>query len=179
MAESMSGEIEGVELDEKALAVEGMDEDTILFHVWALLADRKPTKAAEIAKQDYGIDIKMNTLYYKSKRQKWDERASKLMQEQAPNLFERTAAALLSAGPGASSYLNDVAHGRVQADRNRIVACVAVLDRVGFLPHTRRDAQETAPQRLGQGHDLDSWEQMDDEQLRRIAAGRANPSTGV
>jgi hypothetical protein len=79
----------------------------------------------------------------------------------------------VAAGPPAAVYLRDVVSGQTVADRNKIVAAAAVLDRIGFLPYTRREAEKghSPIARSGSG---DVWGELSDDELRSIVADRVS-----
>lgn len=148
-----------------------VDERMTAFQVWALLADRSPVRTSRILEEEFGIEVKPNTISQWKIRDDWELEARALFEAEAPSLFERTRAALVAAGPPAANYLRDVVSEAKEADRNKIVAAAAVLDRIGFLPFTRREAEKGATP-VSSRVTGDEYADMSPEELRAIVAGR-------
>ena len=146
-----------------------MEQDC--FQLWAMLADRSPTKTSRLAMEHFGYDLKPNRVRMWSTRHRWAERATQLFQEAAPDFYERTKMNLVGAAPAAAAYIGDVAAGRVRGDKVRVIASFGALDRVGFLPHTRREAErgQTPATSSLPG---DAYEALTDEELRQAIAAR-------
>lgn len=148
-----------------------MDERETVFQVWAFLADRSPKRAAELAAEHFGIDVSAGLVSTWARRHGWDLKARELFEETAPTFFERTRAALVAAGPPAAAYLRNVVSGTAPADRAMIVAAAAVLDRIGFLPFTRREAEKGHTPIAHTSTD-DEWADLSDAELQAIVSGR-------
>lgn len=147
------------------------ERDTV-FQVWAMLADRSPTETVKIAKRDHGFVLRPATISSWANRYSWTMRARELYQDIAPGMMERGRANLVGAVPAATMYLQRVADGREKADRDRINACNSILDRTGYLPHTRRDVEKGGGTPITASRDGDPLELMTDAELRAIASGR-------
>jgi hypothetical protein len=78
---------------------------------------------------------------------------------------------LRDAGQRAPHTLNP----RGEVDRGAVVANVAILDRAGFLPNTRKDAQKSGVPGLS-ASGSDTWSAMSDAELDAIISGRVNPA---
>lgn len=148
------------------------EEREKVFQVWAMLADRKPTTTSQIAKRDFGLEVKPATISAWASRYNWTIRARQLYNDVAPGMMERARASLVGAVPGAAAYFLAVSQGREEANRDKTVAMLAVLDRTGFLPHTRREVEKGGTSPVNASHDGDPLELMSDEELKAIASGR-------
>jgi hypothetical protein len=148
-----------------------VDERATVFQTWAFLTDRSPSRTADRVREEFGIEVNPKRISEWSKRHDWDGKARELFEQTAPTFFERTRAALVAAGPPAAVYLRDVVSGQTVADRNKIVAAAAVLDRIGFLPYTRREA-EKGHSPIARGGSGDVWGELSDDELRSIVAAR-------
>jgi hypothetical protein len=161
-----------------ALETAGLSDREIVFEVWAMLADRSPKRTADLAMSRYGIDVSPGTVSVWRRRHDWDGRARELFALVAPSMIERTAAALVGAGPAAAAYLSRVVAGdpgerldNGAVDRSRVAAAAAVLDRVGFLPYTRRDAERGGTP-VDRGLDTDEYERLSPDELRAAIEAR-------
>lgn len=148
------------------------EERKTVFEIWAMLADRSPTTTAKIAKRDYQLTLDPKMISVWANRYGWVAQARTLYHDIAPTMMERTRASLVGGGPAAAAYLQQVADGRIPPNRDRTVASVALLDRIGFLPHTRRDAERGGGTPVNAVTDGDPLDLMSDDQLKEIAAGR-------
>ena len=154
------------------LTVEGtVDERETVFQTWCMLADRSPTRTAAKVRDEFGIEISADLVRKWSKRHDWDLRARELFEQTAPTFFERTRAALMAAGPPAATYILDVASGNVSGDKVRMIASIAAVDRLGFLPHTRREA-ERGQTPASHALPADEYTALSDEELRQAIASR-------
>jgi hypothetical protein len=169
----MSGSMELDRFD-----TDGLTERDIVFQVWALLEDRSPKRTAERCLSDYGLQVDAAKISVWAGRYEWATKARTLFGDVAPTFLERAASSLVGGAPAAARFLIDASEGKPnatlpngQVDRGRVVAAVSVLDRVGFLPHTRKDAERNGtPVHAGRGADI--WSSMDDADLADIIAGR-------
>jgi hypothetical protein len=151
-----------------------MDERATVFQTWAFLTDRSPSRTAAKVREEFGIEVNPKRISEWSKRHDWDGKARELFEQTAPTFFERTRAALVAAGPPAAVYLRDVVSGTVEKpDRTVVVAAAAVLDRIGFLPYTRREA-EKGHSPIARGGSGDVWGELSDDELRAIVATRVS-----
>ena len=148
-----------------------VDTRETVFQVWALLADRSPTRTARRVGEEFGLHVSPDVVRKWSTRHDWDLKARELFEQTAPTYFGRTRAALVGGVPEAAGYLVDVAAGRALADRVRVIASAAVLDRVGFLSFTRKDAERGATPMISERAG-DQWAALDDADMRAIVAGR-------
>lgn len=123
-----------------------VDERETVFQTWSMLADRSPTRTAAKVCDEFGIAISPDVVRKWSTRHWWAERAAQLFQDTAPTYFECTRATLIAAGPPAATYLLSVVSGEAKPDKNMIVASVAALDRIGFLPQTGAKQNGAKPQ---------------------------------
>lgn len=149
------------------------DRETDAFQVWALLADRKPKRTSELLAEHFGVEVSADVIRKWAKRHAWEARAFDLAKDVAPTYVGRAYARLVGGVPEAAGYLVDVAAGRAPADRVRVIASASVLDRVGFLPFTRKDAERGATPMISERAG-DQWAALDDEDLRAIVAGRVS-----
>lgn len=151
------------------------DDRQTAFEVWLLLADRSPGKTVKILEQDYGIEAKPQTISTWAKRHGWHEKTRETLSGMYPTLMERAAASITAGAPDAAHYLHEVARGSAEPDRNRIVASVAVLDRAGFMPHTRKEAERLGSpvSHASTAVDDDPLSGISDAELRAIVASRA------
>jgi hypothetical protein len=150
-----------------------VDERETVFQVWGMLADRSPTRTARRVREEFDLDVSPDLIRKWAKRHGWDLKARELFEETAPDYFERTRAALVAAGPAAAVYLREVVSGEVAPDRNIVVAAVAALDRIGFLPYTRREA-EKGHSPIAHSGSGDAFGELSDEELRSIVSGRVS-----
>jgi len=155
-----------------------VDERTTAFQVWAMLADRSPKKTQAILMDQFGIEIKINTLYKWAQRYEWSTKARDLFEDTAPTFFERTRAAIVGGTPAAATYLVGVADGSQEPDRNRILAAFGLIDRAGFLPYTRREAEEGKNPIARRGVVDDEYLDLSHEELRAIVSGRVADLAG-
>lgn len=157
-----------------------IDERETCLNVWIFRADRSSTKTARIVEQEFGLVIKANTITQWAKRGDWDERARVLLHDSAPMFYQRAASRLVGGSIAASSYLADVAEGNPAAlledgtvDRGRVTAATALLDRCGFLPNTRKEAERNGtPVSRSASNTDDPWVGLDEEELRQAIAAR-------
>jgi hypothetical protein len=160
-----------------------LDTRELAFQIWTLLADRKPKETVNILKRDFGItDVSPALVSQWKIRGNWDIKARQLLYDQAPSLVERTAATLFGSAPAAMAWLRDAGqraphtlNPRGEVDRGAVVANVAILDRAGFLPNTRKDAQKSGVPGLS-ASGSDTWSAMSDAELDAIISGRVNPA---
>lgn len=148
-----------------------IDVHQTAFEVWAMLADRSPVKTVATLRKEFDIEVTADAVRKWVQRYNWAEKATDLFHETAPTYFERTRAALVAAGPPAANYLLAVASGEIPGDRNRLVAVNSALDRIGFLPYTRREA-ESGHTPIARSSGADDWYDLSDDELREIVRGR-------
>lgn len=148
------------------------DDRETVFQIWCMLAERKPSQTAKLAKRDYGWDIRPDTISVWSKRYNWAVRARQLYNDIAPGMMEQGRANIVGAIPGASAYFLRVSLGLEEANRDKTIAMQAVLHMGGFLPHTRREVEKGGTHPVNASHDGDPLELMSDEELKAIASGR-------
>lgn len=143
------------------------------YEVWVLLADRSAKRTAAILQEELGVTVSPDVIRQWAHRQGWAASAPELLGQAGPSYLERTKAALVAAGPPAADYLRRVVEGRQPADRGAVVAAVAALDRLGFLPFTRREAEagHSPIARPASSHHT-AYDSLSDTELAAIVAGR-------
>lgn len=159
------------DLDE--LRASGLDDREVAFQVWALFAEQSPKKTLAILEERYEITVNPSTLRQWTSRHNWRGRLRELLHDVAPTEMDRAALSLLGGAADAAAYLSAAARGEAEASRDRINASIAVLDRVGFLPHTRKEAKHTGVNAAIASGDTAELS-MTDEELRAIVGGRPN-----
>ena len=155
------------------------DQETAL-QVWAFLADRSPRKTSDILQETYGIAVPAKRIGEWARNQEWHTKAQDLYRAQAPDLYDQAKFTLTASAPGAARYLYDVSHKNPdgtyiepEPDRVRVQAAFGVLDRIGFLPMSRRDVGQVSPMArpVPASSGVDDISSLSDEELRALAAG--------
>lgn len=149
----------------------GKHDHEIAFEVWALLAGQSAPRTVEILAEHYDIHTSTNSIHVWKTRHGWKLKTRELLAAVAPDRMEAAALNLVGGVGEAAFYLVQAAAGQVEANRDRINAATAVLDRVGFLPHTRREAVKTGVNSVGASAELPELTMSDDaleEALRSI-----------
>lgn len=166
----------------------GLPDRDLAFQVWVLKADRSHAKTERIVLRDYGRVIPQGTISSWAGRHAWHDKAGDLIRESAPRYIERAAATMASTAPEAMQYLQAVVSGRAptnekgEVDKGRVAAAFGVLDRVGFLPVSRSDAQRLgtpATRALSGGPSGDAITSLSDDDLEREIRARFGTSLDV
>ena len=181
-------------MDDGVQLVDGLDLDDadqfreLVFQVWALRADRSPAKTARLVLRDTGRTVNPNVISNWTGRHGWHDRAGDLIRTAAPRYIERAAATMAAAAPDAMTYLADVVAGRAptnekgEVDKGRVAAAFGVLDRVGFLPVSRSDAQRLGTpvtRAISGGPGADSVTSLSDDDLEREIRARFGASLDI
>ncbi len=163
------------------------DDKAVALQVWAFLADRSPRKTSDILQERHGIAIPAKRISEWARTADWHTEAQALYRDQAPDLFDQAKFTLTAAGPGAARYLHDVTHkgpdgAYIEAtpDRVRMQAAFGILDRIGFVPMSRREGGEHSPiPRLPASTAFDPGDlsHLSLDELRDLAAGALDVTT--
>lgn len=165
--------------------LEDLPDRELAFQVWTLKADRSHARTERILLRDYGRTISQGTISSWAGRHDWHGKAGELFRETAPRYIERAAVTLASAVPVAMQYLADVVAGTAQTnekgevDKGRVAAAFGMVDRVGFLPVSRSDAQRLgtpATRVLSGGPSSDAITSLSDDDLEREIRARFGTS---
>ena len=146
----------------------GMKDHEIAFQVWALFAGQSPKRTSEVLAEEYGISHSPGTISTWANRHGWKLQLRQFMQEFAPSAMDTAALNLVGGVAEAAFVLAEMVRGNVDADRDRINASTALLDRVGFLPHTRREATKTGVNAVASGGENPELSMSDDELMEAL-----------
>lgn len=141
----------------------GLTNRDIAFQVWALRSGQSGKRTSEILNDEYDIQHSPGVINQWAYRHGWRSQLREFMQGVAPGAMDAAALNLLGGVADAALVLAEIVRGNVEADRDRINAATAVLDRVGFLPHTRREATKTGVNQVASGSELPELSMSDDE----------------
>lgn len=136
-----------------------------------MLADRSPTKTVAKLRDEFDIELSADVVRKWSQRHEWAKKAVDLFHETAPTYFERVRSGLVGSGSAAYRYLYDVLEGRAEPDRVKAMVAFGVLDRIGFLPYTRREA-ESGHTPIARTTTGDDWADLSESELQAIVRGR-------
>lgn len=161
-----------------------IDERETCLNVWIFRGGRSSARTATIMAQEFGVEVKPNTITQWAKRGSWDQRAKELFHESAPVFYEKTAATLLGGAEDASRLLAAAARRepwtldeKGSVDRGAVSSATTLLHMVGFLPNTRKEAERNGtPVSRSASNSDDAWTGMDEEELRQAIASRVKHS---
>lgn len=155
-----------------------IDERETVFQTWSMIADRNSVETSRLVKERFGMAVPASTVRTWANRYGWDERAIEFFRDVAPTYYQRSASRLVGAAPEAANYLARVIAGSEGegglnlVDKGRVAAAFGVLDRVGFLPNTRKEAERHGTPVTGSSSSDETWVTMDEDQLRKAIAAR-------
>lgn len=141
----------------------GLSNRDIAFQVWALFGGQSGKRTSEILASEYDIHHSAGVINQWAYRHGWRAQLREFMGEVAPGEMEKAALNLVGGVAEAAFVLAEMVRGNVEADRDRINASTALLDRVGFLPHTRREAASTGVNQVANSGELPELSMSDEE----------------
>jgi len=155
-------------LDE--LESSGMKSHEIAFQIWGLWANQSAKRTSDILKEEYGLDHSPSVVSSWAHRHQWRWKLKELLTGIAPSQMEAAGLNLVGGVPDAAWLLAETVRGNVEPNRDRINAATAILDRVGFLPHTRREATKTGLNQVNASAELPELT-MSDAELEAALSG--------
>lgn len=141
----------------------GLSNREIAFQVWALFGGQSGKRTSEILREQYEIEHSPGVINQWAYRHGWRSQLREFMGEVAPAEMEKAALNLVGGVAEAAFVLAEMVRGNVEPDRDRINASTALLDRVGFLPHTRREAASTGVNQVTNSGELPELSMSDEE----------------
>lgn len=160
--------------DYDELTALGMSDQDIAFELWALFADQNARETTRLLNDCYGLALKYDTVKKWVSRYNWKIRLPEKLDQFVPAQRQRAAMKLASGVDDAAGYLVAVVRGEEEPNRDRVNAATVILDRLGFLPHTRREAVHTGINAVSRGAGGDLAELgMTDEELQLAIAGHS------
>ena len=156
--------------DIEELKESGLHPHEIAFQVWALQADQSPKRTSEIMANEYGMHHSPAVISQWVNRHEWKFHLREFLTGIAPSQMDRAAASLVGGAGDAAATLVRIVRGEIEPNRDLINASTAILDRVGFLPHTRREAASTGVNQVSASAELSELS-MSDEELEQALHG--------
>lgn len=145
------------------------DVRLLAYQLWVSDAGRNIGHVARLlADADPDLVIPDRTIRYWVASENWEARADADIAQSGQFILHRAIARLVAGAPSSADYLVSVANGTAEPNKTRLIAAMAILDRVGIGPRQTAGDLPTLPASTPTRRDYRS---MSDEELARMERG--------
>jgi hypothetical protein len=140
------------------------------YQLWAFVAGRNATEVARLLASDaYGSHtVPARTVQHWASTEGWAERARDDVHRIAPDIRYQTFSELMFGALDGARYIRQVSAGSIDADKLRLTASIAAVDRVGFSPVSKGAVEIAPPQEQAEVHSIPSLTGLSPDELMRL-----------